>query len=211
MRSRSIVVAIALGVVVCLSGVLCAQAQEGGKTGAMGEMGEMDQMDKMTEKADMGDMEMMDTPFGGEMDIAFAEALWTAIGGRRNWDMKSDVRPGTSPHGKFLRTYYNVVDIDGVPYHVIVKDNYGGPNVTLEMVKAEPDKYLVAVTPMVQREAGYDSEDNNWFYAKYDATGSLMTTDNGMEMAGRVAKGMSMGCIACHEKAGGGDFIYTND
>jgi cytochrome c peroxidase len=41
--------------------------------------------------------------------------------------------------------------------------------------------------------------------------GSLDENDNGMAMAGRVAKGADKGCIACHAKAKGDDYVFTND
>jgi hypothetical protein len=155
-------------------------------------------------------MEMV-MPFGGEKDVAFAGALWTAMEGYHDWIMQSDIMPGGSPHGKFVRMYYNIVTVGGKPYHVVVKDNYGGEGVTLEMVKENPGGYLMAVTPMLQREPGYDADNSNWFWVKYGADGSIDKNDKGMAMAGRVAKGMPMGCIACHANAAGGDYLFTND
>lgn len=32
-----------------------------------------------------------------------------------------------------------------------------------------------------------------------------------MALAGRVAKGADQGCIACHQTAEGGDYVYTHD
>ena len=117
--------------------------------------------------------EMMEMPFGGEEDVAFADALWAAMDGYGEWVMQSDIIPGKSPHGMFVRMYYNLVTIDEVAYHVVIKDNYGGKDVTLDMVKESPADYLMAVTPMVQREAGYDAENNDWFYVKYDVAGAV--------------------------------------
>lgn len=162
------------------------------------------------EKPEMKKMKMA-MPFGGEKDVAFAEALWTGIDGYHDWMMQSDIMPGKSPHGMFVRLYYNIVSIEGMPYHVVVKDNYGGEDVTLDMVNEAPDDYLMAVTPMVQREPGYDDENNNWFYAKYDPAGAVSMNDKGMAMAGRVAKGMPIGCIACHTQAADGDYLFAND
>jgi hypothetical protein len=152
-----------------------------------------------------------DKPFGGEKDIEFAKATWEAIKGHENWIIKSDFYVGNSPHGKFLRTYFSLVNIGGKTYHVVIKDNYGGEGATLETVGKRPDKYLVAVTVMVQRENGYDPEDNNWFWAKYKPDGSLDKNEKGMQLAGRVAKGMNAGCISCHSAAQGKDFFFTND
>ncbi len=149
--------------------------------------------------------------FGGPEDVGFAEALWTGMDGYQNWPMASDVYVGASPHGAFLRMYYSLVSVDGVPYHVIVKDNFGGEGATIERVTEEPGAYLMAVTVMVQREAGYDDETMNWFWVKYDGDGAVSRNDTGMKLAGRVAKGTHQGCIACHANASGEDFLFVND
>jgi hypothetical protein len=98
-----------------------------------------------------------------------------------------------------------------MPCHVIVKDNFAGEGATLETVAESPTDYLSWITVMVQREAGYDPDNNDWFWVNYGSDGVVRKTDTGMAMAGRVAKGMSMGCIACHASAGGGDYYFTND
>lgn len=149
--------------------------------------------------------------FGGKEDVQFAESMWKAMKGYDQWRMKSTFYPGISPHGKILRLYYNIVDLNGKPYHVIIKDNYGGKNADVNTVAKSPDEYLMAVTIMVQRKPGYDPENNDWFWAKYLKDGSLAKTSMGVAMAGRVAEGTDAGCIACHKKAGGGDYMFTND
>ncbi|MFQ6043105.1 MAG: cytochrome P460 family protein [Candidatus Poribacteria bacterium] len=149
--------------------------------------------------------------FGGKEDIAFANKVWKSIAGYDKWLMKSDVYPGESPHGKFLRLYYNMVNVDGKPYHIIIKDNFGGKDATLEKVSKSPEKYLAAVTVMVQREAGYDSDNNDWFWVKYKADGAIDKNPKGMALAGRVGKGMDEGCIPCHSKAKDNDYLFTND
>jgi hypothetical protein len=149
--------------------------------------------------------------FGGEEDIEFANMLWKAMKGYEKWPMKSDVYPGKSPHGKFLQLYYNIVNVDGKPYHLIIKDNFGGEDATLEKVSQSPEKYLAAVTIMLQREAGYDADNNDWFWVKYKADGSIDKNPMGMALAGRVAKGMDTGCIACHKDAKDKDYLFTND
>jgi hypothetical protein len=161
--------------------------------------------------AGSADEKMKAPPFGGEADVAFAQALWSAMDGYRDWRLASGVYPGKSPHGMFLRMYYNVVTVDGKPYHVIVKDNFGGEGATLEKVSESPNDYLGAVTVMLQREAGYDPDNNDWFWVKYAADGAVDENDAGTALAGRVAKGMSAGCIACHANAGGDDYVFVND
>lgn len=149
--------------------------------------------------------------FGGDKDVTFANNVWAGMKGYMDWPMSSDVYPGTSPHGKFLRVYYNVVNVDGKPYHVIVKDNYAGEGVSQEAASKNPGKFLAAVTIMVQREPGYDKENNDWFWVKYKGDGSIEKNDAGVAMAGRVAKGSDKGCIACHSHAKQGDYVFTND
>lgn len=144
-----------------------------------------------------GEMEVM--PFGSEADTEFATMVWNAMDGYEEWLMKTDMYPGKSPHGKFLKMYYNVVHLAGKPYHIIVKDNF------------DAEKKLDAVTIMLQREAGYDTENNDWFWAKYKADGTIDRNPKNMALAGRVAKGMDTGCIFCHKEAIGNDYIFTND
>jgi hypothetical protein len=151
-------------------------------------------------------------PFGGKDDVAFGQKLWTAMDGyMSNWPIHTDYYPGRSPHGKFLKTYYSMVDIDGKPYHAIVKNNYGGADITMDKLSKSPDQYLVAITVMVQREAGYDPDNDNWYWIKYDKDGSISKNEKGVALAGRVAKGMDSGCIACHASAKGNDYFFSND
>ena len=156
----------------------------------------------------VGEQEM---PFGGKADVEFANKLWTAMKGYDNWPMKSDVYPGKSPHGKFLRTYFNIVNIDKKHYPVIIKDNFGGEGATMDTVSASPEKYLVAVTIMAKREAGYDADNDDWFWVKYKPDGTIDKNPKDMALAGRVAKGTDTGCIACHAKAEDNDYFFTND
>ena len=60
-------------------------------------------------------------------------------------------------------------------------------------------------------KAGYDTANKNWFWAKYLPDGSLDKNPKDMELAGRVAKGAEMGCIACHSAAPGDDYLYVSD
>jgi hypothetical protein len=148
-------------------------------------------------------------PFGGKEDIEFANNLWKEMKDYEDWQMKSDVYPGVSPHGKFLRLYYNFVNVDGKSYHVIIKDNFGGKK--LEEVAKSPSEYLGAVTVTLQREPGYDSDNKDWFWVKYKADGTIDKNEKDMALAGRVAKGMDTGCISCHVNAKGKDYVFTND
>ncbi len=143
--------------------------------------------------------------YGGQADVAFANSLWTNIQGYENWRLNTDFYSGTEPHGIVLRMYYNVVNVQGAPRHVIVKDNFGGEGATQETVANNPSQYLGAVTIMVQREEGYDPDNMNWFWVRYMPDGSVATDQENRPIAGRATS-----CIDCHRGAPGGDFVFTN-
>ncbi|MBD3182454.1 hypothetical protein GF312_09195 [Candidatus Poribacteria bacterium] len=146
----------------------------------------------------IGSEEKANMLFGGEDDVDFAKKMWKSIKGYQDWLIKSDILPGKS-HGPFVRVYYNMVSADEKNYHAIVKDNL------------DSNKELTAVALMVQREDGYDPENDNWFWVKYETDGSISKNDKGLALAGKVAKGMDMGCIACHKGAADKDYIFIND
>ncbi|MFQ5413552.1 MAG: cytochrome P460 family protein [Phycisphaerae bacterium] len=146
-------------------------------------------------------------PFGGPEDVKYARSLWdTKMRGYTSWAAYPGLggwQDGRSPHGKVLRYFINSVAAkrparpgNGA---IIVKENYG-----------ERNGPLMAVTVMEKRR-GYDPEDADWFWVKYGPSGDILTNPKGMKLAGRVAKGMPKGCIACHRNAAGGDFLFVND
>jgi len=158
----------------------------------------------------------MGPPMGSSDDVADSQALWKALA---RADLvgpsASDGTPymGTPPHGKVLELLHKNVSVNGHTGIAIVKRNYGGPGVSIDSVKADRGRYLKAVTVMFKREAGYDSDDKDWFWAKYKPDGSLHVKEKmGMkiQLAGRVAKGKPQGCISCHRGAPGGDFVFAN-
>ncbi len=150
-------------------------------------------------------------PFGGAEDVAYAEAVWAAMDGYRDWKLHTDVYKGQSPHGSYLRLFSTFITVDGGTHPIIVKENYGGQGVSAEAATADPDQWLKAVTIMLQREDGYDSDNDNWFWVKFSPSGEILKNPKDMLLAGRVAKGMPKGCIACHTQAGGGDYLFSND
>ena len=152
-----------------------------------------------------------ESPFGGPRDLAFAQEVWEAMEGYTDWPMVSEVEVGGSPHGAFVRLYYNTIRVDSENYHVIAKDNFGGEGASIESITASPGDYLAAITVMVQREPGYDPENDDWYWAKYLPDGSLDVNAAGIPLAGRVAKGADTGCIACHSVADGADYLFSND
>ncbi|MDX1711131.1 MAG: cytochrome P460 family protein [Rhodovibrionaceae bacterium] len=121
---------------------------------------------------------------------------------------------GTQPHGKVLEFLETEVTYEGHTGLVMVKKNYrgeGDPEEVEHAVLEDRQKHLASVTVMLRREDGYDPDHQNWFWAKYNADGSLATNPKDMKLAGRVAKGADKGCIACHQAAPGGDYVFTHD
>jgi len=153
-------------------------------------------------------------PFGGPDDVSYAGKLWQSmldqnlVGPR---SVRSTPYKGMHPHGAILDTIESTLVQSGHNGEVIVKKNFGGEGISKESVADNPDKWLMAVTVMYKREAGYDAENRDWFWVKYAPDGSVMKNPKGMALAGRVAKGMSEGCIACHTAAPGGDLVYNHD
>ncbi len=152
-----------------------------------------------------------DKPFGGLKDVTFANKRWKAMDGYENWKLTTEIYRGQSPHGKWLRLFSTWVTVESKHYPIIVKDNYGGRGVTPERIGEDRENWLKAVTIMLQREEGYDPDNQNWFWVKYGKDGTIEENDKGMKLAGRVAKGMNKGCISCHGQAGGGDYLFSND
>ena len=158
-----------------------------------------------------------DPPFSGEANVAYAEALWTALEEAQLVGPDSILTypyEGTPPHGKVLEYLETEFSFAGHTDLVIVKKNYAGeadPEALEHAVLEDRMQYLDSVTVMFRRADGYDPDHDNWFWAKYAPDGSLATNPKDMALAGRVAKGADQGCIACHQEAEGGDYIYSHD
>jgi hypothetical protein len=147
-----------------------------------------------------------DMPFGGKEDVAFAKQLWSTLqAAKLAGPNRINVEPfvGNEPHGAIQQVLSTKVTIDKRSAKVIVKVNHGGKGATVDTVYANPNKYLGAYTVMFKKPDGYDPENKNWFWAKYMPNGEIIKNPKGMLLAGRVAKGMDEGCIACHTVVGG--------
>lgn len=152
-------------------------------------------------------------PFGEPGDVAYAAKLWSALSSAGlvgDGAIMSAPYTGVHPHGAILDTIDAKATVDGRTNVVIIKRNYGGPGVSKQAVANDPAKWLKAVTVMYKR-TGYDAADKDWFWVKYAPDGSLLKNPKGMKLAGMVAKGAPKGCIACHQAAPGGDFVYNHD
>jgi hypothetical protein len=151
---------------------------------------------------------MMAVPFGGEADVAFAGKIWSELAKMRIVGPdRINVRPfeGNEPQGAIQQVWGTKITIDGRSARVLVKANHGGKQASVQSVYDNPNKFLGAYTVMFKREAGYDPENRDWFWAKFTPKGDLARNPKGVKLAGRVAKGANKGCIACHSAAGGDD------
>ncbi len=69
--------------------------------------------------------------------------------------------------------------------------------VKTHLVSAE-DESVTAVTVMVKMPAGYDPENNDWWWGMYDKDGKVA------EMSGKVTV-----CIGCHKPAAAADYVFS--
>jgi hypothetical protein len=151
--------------------------------------------------------------FGSARDVSYSVNLWNmmekkGLVGERS--LSATPYKGQPPHGAILTTVDTRLTMGSNKGELIIKKNYDGPGVSKQTVADDPQGYLKAITVMYRR-TGYDPENKDWFWVKYKPDGSLHTNPSGMPLAGRVAKGMSSGCIACHQAAPGGDFVFNHD
>ena len=59
---------------------------------------------------------------------------------------------------------------------------------------------VLKLTIMVKMAPGYDPEDADWWYGKYDATGTSA-----------MAQGKLPGCIICHRQAADTDYLFSKE
>lgn len=147
-------------------------------------------------------------PFGNKEDISFAKSLWSALEKAEFVGPdRINVRPfeGNEPHGAIQQVLGKTIKVGEKTGKVLVKVNHGGEKASIATVYDNPNKFLGAYTVMFKREAGYDTKNKDWFWAKYDKNGILAKNPKGLQLAGRVAKGAEKGCIFCHTAAGGED------
>lgn len=157
--------------------------------------------------------------FGTVEDMAYAKLIWSVMEAERLVG-KNEIKlepffGGAKPHGMVLELAYKIVTANSHDGFIVVKKNYDGMGVTVESVKRNRSKYLSSITIMYQREIGYDKDNQDWFWAKYNPDGSLYqkkVEGKIIQMAGRIWKGKTMeqnrGCLYCHASAGGGNYIF---
>ncbi len=170
----------------------------------------------------IGSSEKSLAPMGTTIDVAYAARLWRVMTAARLVGVNaSPLKPffgGAKPHGMILEIGYKNIQVDDHTGFVVVKKNYDGEGVSEAAVARNRAKYLSSITVMFQREAGYDEDNQNWFWVKYRPNGDLFKKNikgKNLPLAGRIFKGKSRdengGCIYCHSSAGGGNYIFYRE
>jgi len=161
-------------------------------------------------------------PPANSEDVMFAHQLWKVMA--KNHLVGKQAIPlqpffgGAKPHGMILEVYSHQLVMGKHNGFLVLKRNYNGEDVSIENVSRNRAKYLSSITVMYQREAGYDEDNLNMFWAKYKPDGELFNREmagHKMSLAGRLIKGKThesnKGCLYCHASAGGGDYIFYPD
>ena len=163
-----------------------------------------------------------DPPFGGPDDVDFAKRLWSAMAEARlvgpNALKTTTYQGGTGLHTTTLTALQGTVTVGDNTGLAIVKNNFRvpeGQEVTDADIIERPQDFGGPVTVMYQR-AGFDPDNQNWFWAVFTPRGDVVVNPLGLNMAGRIVGGGAMpdapfNCIACHTGAPGDDMVFLHD
>ena len=163
--------------------------------------------------AGAGQAAAQEVAYGTRDDIAYGAMVWDMIEARHLAGAKpvsAMPREGKAPHGEMLQTFYATGSIGDHTGDLIVTRSYAAEAGSADRILANPEEELTGYAVMFRREAGYDPENLDWFWARYAPDGSLARDAAGIGMVGRVGKGTGAGCIACHDKAAG-DMVFSSD
>ena len=154
----------------------------------------------------LGSVVLSAPQFGTKEDVEYSGKLWKALLNAKLVGMNAigALPYAAAVHKKVLITLDSEVKVGSHTGKVIVKKMFQGKNVNVENVSNNPNKNLKFVAVMFQREKGFDTKNQDWFYIRYDAKGIPTKNKKGMLMVGRFPK-----CISCHQSAPGGDYIYS--
>ena len=120
-------------------------------------------------------------PFGSPEDVKFAEKLWQAMTDARlvgNKSITAMPYKGTV-HKTILITLDSTVRVGGHTGAVIIKKMYQGEGVSVQKVFNDPATNLKIVAVMYKRQKGYDPDNRDWFYTKYNPDGSPQKESQG--------------------------------
>mgnify|MGYP001813306127 CR=1 FL=1 len=146
---------------------------------------------------------------GTAKDDAYAAKVWSymlANGLVGEGRMRSFPFVGSRPHGSIQELIATEAVIDGQRGRLLIKHNYGAQEelTPASVYSSHPDQHNEPLAIMFQREKGYDPENNDWFWAEYNADGSVFNYQ-GANLSGRAPL-----CIGCHSARGGADREILN-
>jgi len=146
---------------------------------------------------------------GTAEDDAYAAKLWAYMLENRligEGRVRSFPFVGSRPHGSIQEFIATEATIDGQQGRLLIKHNYGAEEelTPKKVYAAEPDENSEPLAIMFQREESYDPANNNWFWAEYNADGSVLNYQ-GANLSGRAPL-----CLGCHTPLGGKDREILN-
>ena len=137
----------------------------------------------------------------------FADSLWRFIVRPQSPYTKwatvpiSKVEHAEKGHGTNPKIYANptaMQDLSAPPQgSIFVIDDYADNGKTRNNVS------------IMYRAKGSDPEHNDWYWLRYLPNGSIARTDD--TPGARPIAGEVKSCIECHDKAGGKDWVFSND
>ncbi len=158
-----------------------------------------------------GSGEAVDPGWGSEQDAAAALQWWSSNDGANlGWQTAeawerypgtTELRVGMEPHGARQNLWHTTDPAEGQVGYTVLKENYPP--------EGDGDE-LVAVTIGIKREAGYDPDNQDWFWTRFNPDGTLFMIGE-LPAAGAVEPEPGAGCRGCHRAAADGDYTYVND
>ena len=153
-------------------------------------------------------------------DASFEAQLWNYLIGNnyKNWapatDQTGGLFDGARHHGPYLKMYLNRTasgNEASLPEgSIVVMENY------------RADRSLKNVC-VIYRTSGFNPSAQDWFWVAYNADGTVIEQRQhtsgkpvdedsmyGEAMVSKIA-GKPASCIACHQAAGGSDWVFFND
>jgi len=180
-------------------------AQSESQTSSGGQDGES------TGAAESGSGGAVDPGWGSEDDADAAMQWWTEVDGANlgwqtaaQWERypgTEELQVGAEPHGARQNLWHTTDPAEGQVGYTVLKENYPP--------EGEGDD-LAAVTIAIKRAPGYDPDNEDWFWARYNPDGSLFLIGESPAV-GAVEPEPGAGCRGCHRGAADSDYLFSND
>ena len=140
-------------------------------------------------------------------DLPFSVRFWQFLVRQnyKNWAPMPGKTDGTyegeSPHGASMKIYASrnaAGNPEDLPHgSILVTENYAADKKTLESIT------------VMYRSRGFDPAHLDWYWARYNADGSVARTTP--DLGSRLIAGKVESCVECHRTAAGNDYVFAND